>query len=163
MMLFMLRECKKTTYKQTITCVENAIKYIIETGAITVIVMLVELAFFLALPKETYNYVICGKVYANSLLANLKSRITFLSSGTAHLYQSNSDLRSMVNNSLWPVSSDTKQKHESPTTASHSQRFGAQNVVLHSAAEFDPDGAYELAKLEGPKTVHQFPGQDNEV
>ncbi|KIK51279.1 hypothetical protein GYMLUDRAFT_64909 [Collybiopsis luxurians FD-317 M1] len=164
MVFFMLKARKKTTYKQTITRVENAIKYIIETGAITAIIMLLELALFLALPNETYNYMVffsSGKIYANALLANLNSRITFVTSGTAHLYKSDSDIRSTVN-SLWPTpQNETKQRHQNPTaTASDSP---AQNIVLHSTTVLDQDGAYELMKLEGRKTFGHLPGPDNEV
>ncbi|KIK53480.1 hypothetical protein GYMLUDRAFT_1026208 [Collybiopsis luxurians FD-317 M1] len=151
----------------TITRVENAIKYIIETGAITAIVMLVELALFLALPNETYNYMVVfssGKIYANALLANLNSRITFVTSGTAHLYQSDSDIRSTVN-SLWPTSHpDTKQRHQNPTAAPSDNP--TQNIVLHSTTVLglpDQDGAYELVKLEGRKTFGHFAGPNNEV
>ncbi|KIK64594.1 hypothetical protein GYMLUDRAFT_56680 [Collybiopsis luxurians FD-317 M1] len=131
MVFFLLRERKNATYKHTIMRVETAIKYIIETGAITVIVMLVELAIFLALPDETYSYMV-GKIYANALLANLNSRITFVTSGTAHLYQSNSDIQSTVN-ILWPTShDDTMQRHQNP--AAVTSNSPAQNVVLHTTA-----------------------------
>ncbi len=58
MVFCMLRERRRSAYKQTITRLENAIKYIIETGAITSGMLLIILILFLALQNTNYHYIL---------------------------------------------------------------------------------------------------------
>ncbi|KIK53478.1 hypothetical protein GYMLUDRAFT_63716 [Collybiopsis luxurians FD-317 M1] len=160
MVYFMFRERRKTTYKHTITRLENAIKFIIETGAITAVLMVVELILFLTLPNENYNYMIffcSGKVYANALLANLNSRITFVTSATVQHYPNISSVQSTTN-SLWPRSKEERIK---PVDS------GTQNITLHknntTIGFQERDGAYELSEYEGGKALGSLSDQDNAV
>ncbi|KAF9064216.1 hypothetical protein BDP27DRAFT_1405409 [Rhodocollybia butyracea] len=58
MVFYMLRQRKRSTFKETTTLVENAIKYIVETGAITTFSIVIELVVFLTLQSTNYHFIL---------------------------------------------------------------------------------------------------------
>ncbi|TFL04938.1 hypothetical protein BDV98DRAFT_523645 [Pterulicium gracile] len=97
---------RRSHFTPTNTRLQNLTKYTVETGLVTTCAVLIDLILFLSVPTTNYHYIIfysIGKIYANTLMATLNARITFVTSqdqtpksDTALMFMSEND-----NNGLW--------------------------------------------------------------
>ncbi|TFL00760.1 hypothetical protein BDV98DRAFT_568664 [Pterulicium gracile] len=133
MTMLLLAARRRSHYVFTNTRLQNLIKYTVETGLITSCSVLIVLALFLALPEDRYHYILyysLGKIYANTLMATLNARITFVTSGQV----ANSDTALMLrgqtneNDHLW-----TDLQHKS--SASAPQKRGREDDLQVSVAK----------------------------
>ncbi|TFL07050.1 hypothetical protein BDV98DRAFT_578599 [Pterulicium gracile] len=92
-----------SSYQQTNSRVENLIKYTVETGLVTSCGAIIVLILFQVYKDGVYYYIIyysLGKIYANTLLATLNSRMTFITS-SSQLSNSETALRLFSRGALW--------------------------------------------------------------
>jgi hypothetical protein len=94
---------KGSSYSQTNARVENLIKYTVETGLVTSFGAILVLILFLVWQSAVYYYIVyysLGKIYANTLLATLNSRMTFITS-SSQLSNSETALRLYSRGAMW--------------------------------------------------------------
>lgn len=128
---------RKTSYSPTANKVGNLIKYTVETGLVTSFGALLVLILFLAFDDQSiYYYLIyysLGKIYSNTLLATLNSRITFVTS-SSQLGTGAEALRMNTRNGMWK---DFASASRSPPTSNMDRVEIKTSTVVFNDSEND--------------------------
>ena len=128
---------RKTSYSPTANKVGNLIKYTVETGLITSFGALLVLILFLSWNDGSiYYYIIyysLGKIYSNTLLATLNSRITFVTS-SSQLGNGAEALRMNTRNGMWK---DFASASRSPPTSNMDRVEIKTSTVVFNDSEND--------------------------
>ncbi|TFL07112.1 hypothetical protein BDV98DRAFT_557278 [Pterulicium gracile] len=103
-MLFLLVHARsESTHTRTISRVESLMKYTVETGLVTSCAAVITLILLLAKKDKVYYYIMyysIGKIYANTLLATLNSRMTFITASN-QLSSSQTALQLYSRSAMW--------------------------------------------------------------
>jgi len=139
MSLILIRARKITPFKKTEALITKLLIASIETGAVTAVTALVDLALFIRLPE--FNFHLCpslmlSQLYSNAALASLNQRKD-LGFGTSHLsYNTNSGGTNVESHqlALVPRSNDLEARgvHISTATEVHGEQdtFHKKNVEI---------------------------------